>query len=92
MTYLRSGRVEPALVADVLDELAVDFEALGCSLCSDPYVIDNHSPSLQVVDRMSQMMAALAHVMRSAYLDSAMAGIALEELRVKLVAAHARQG
>lgn len=90
MPFGRPGRVEPALVAEVLDEIALDIEALGCGLCLDPALVAAHGESLQAIDRLAQTMAALAHVMRSACLDSAMAGVALEDLRDKLVAAHAR--
>lgn len=67
-------------VADVLDSLGAETEALGETLCADPAIVAAHLTQLQALDRIAQFQHALAVVLRSDCMSAAVEQTGLDEL------------
>jgi hypothetical protein len=73
-----------ARVADVLDGLGLEIEALGERLCADPAFVAEHLDQLQSIDRIAQFQHALAKLLRAECVTSALDLIGLDELADRL--------
>lgn len=73
-----------ASIADEMERLRDDIEALGAALCADPRVVDAHAEALQALDRIGQHQVALASVLRADDAGRCIAGLPLEQLRQRL--------
>jgi len=72
--------VDLTRVADVLDSLGAETEALGEALCADPAIVAAYLTQLQALDRIAQFQHALAVVLRSDCPSTAVAQTGLDEL------------
>ena len=72
--------VDLTRVADVLDSLGAETEALGEALCADPAMVAAHLTRLQALDRIAQFQHALAAVLRSDCPSVAVEQSGLDEL------------
>ncbi len=73
-----------ALAAE-LDAVKLELESAAVSLCMDPAVFAGHADALQCFDRLAQVIAEVATLMRHAGPpEAALDGIRLEALRVRL--------
>jgi len=75
--------IHPA-IADALGLLARDTEAMGVALCSDVEVAGRHMEQLQAIDRISQSLRELAHVLAAGDPQAAISEIRLGDLRAAL--------
>jgi len=64
--------------------LALDAEGMGLALCSDPEVAARHMEQLQAIDRISQSLRELAHVLAASDPQAAIGEIRLGDLRAAL--------
>lgn len=67
-------------LAEVLNELGCEIEALGCTLCADPQFALRHLAQLQAIDLIAQKQHALAHVLAADCSRTAAAGLGLATL------------
>ena len=75
--------IHPA-IADSLGALASDTEGMGLALCSDPEIATRHMEQLQAIDRISQSLRELAHVLAAGDPQAAISEIRLGDLRAAL--------
>lgn len=68
-------------MAEVLDELGAEVEALGEVLCRDATFADRHYRELQAIDLIAQKQRALAAVLAGGFSEQEMRGISLDRLR-----------
>ncbi len=81
--------IRQALAAE-LDAVKLELENAAVGLCMDPAVYAGHADALQCFDRLAQIIAEVATLMRHAGPpESALADIRLEALRTRLGAACA---
>ncbi len=76
-------------LASELDAVKTSLEEAAVSLCLDPAIFTRHAEPLQCFDRLSQVIAEVAGLLRSrAAPEVALTGIRLEELRDRLTIAY----
>lgn len=72
-----------------LDAVKTALEEAAVSLCLDPAVFERHAEPLQCFDRLAQVIAEVAAVLRStAAPDVALAGVRLDVVRERLVLSY----
>ena len=71
-------------VADVLDGMGLEIEALGERLCADSAFVATHLADLQAIDRIAQYQHALASVVRADCIATAIDLIGIDELADRL--------
>ncbi|HQS69296.1 MAG: hypothetical protein B7Y36_17145 [Novosphingobium sp. 28-62-57] len=76
--------IDLARVAEVLDMLGEEVEALGRQLCTDPALVATFMNELQAIDRIAQHQHALASLLRADCMTSAVNSLGLEELAQRL--------
>ena len=69
-----------AAVAQRLQALAVEVEALGADLCADEHVVQRHLVGLQGIDRLAQNLNQIVAVLTAADADAAVEAVALQDL------------
>lgn len=70
-------------MADVLNELGAEVEALGEVLCRDGAFVGKHVRELQAIDLIAQKQRALAAILAAGFSDEEMQRISLEALRLR---------
>jgi hypothetical protein len=68
-------------MAEVLNELGAEVEALGEVLCRDPDFVGRHVRELQAIDLIAQKQRALAAILADGFSDKEMRRISLDALR-----------
>ncbi len=68
-------------MAEVLDELGTEVEALGEVLCRDVGFASRHVRELQAIDLIAQKQRALAAILAAGFSDAEMRRISLDALR-----------
>ena len=68
-------------MAEVLDELGTEVEALGEVLCRDVAFADRHCRELQAIDLIAQKQRALAAILAAGFCEQEMRRISLDALR-----------
>lgn len=74
-----------ALIAKELDAIRELLEEVGVDLCGHPVIVQEYSRALQGIDELAQRNENLARVLRASAMESAIDGISLESLRVRLL-------
>lgn len=69
-----------ARVADVLENLAHEIEALGHDLCGDPELLARYIGELQRFDRIAQFQRELAGLLRADCHRTALSKLRMDEL------------
>lgn len=78
-------------LAQALEAMAVDTEAVGTILCDDHALCDRFAHELQAIDRLAQLQRVIAQMLRAPSLDSAEQLCSIGALREQLFGAdHAR--
>lgn len=72
-----------ATVADVLEELAGEIEALGAALCMDAGVLSQHMATLQAIDLIAQKQRWLATLLLAECPLAAVDTIGVETLKAR---------
>ena len=75
-------------IAEELEKLRHETEALGATLCSDVDVAMRHIGALQSLDRLAQTQLALAKILRADDPSEALAATDLHNLRERLMDDH----
>lgn len=75
-------------IAQVLDRLGAETDALGATLCADPALAARHCHALQAVDRIAQMQRSLAALLLADCHACAVAGLGMAELQAQLLTIH----
>ncbi len=75
-------------IAQVLDRLGAETDALGASLCADPAIAAQHMHALQAVDRIAQMQRSLAALLVADCHACAVAALGMADLQAQLLAIH----
>lgn len=70
-----------AEIADVLDEISAEIEALGAALCEDPHLCARHVEALQSIDLIAQKQRWLAELMRADCRETLVDSIGVEALQ-----------
>ena len=70
-----------AQIADILDEIGNEIEALGAALCDDPTLCARHIEALQSIDLIAQKQRWLAELLRADSHDAIVERIGVEALR-----------
>ena len=70
-----------AEIADVLDEISAEIEALGAALCEDPQFCTRHVEALQSIDLIAQKQRWLAELMRADSREALVDSIGIEALQ-----------
>ena len=70
-----------AEIADVLDEISAEIEALGAALCEDPQFCTRHVEALQSIDLIAQKQRWLAELMRADSREVLVDSIGIEALQ-----------
>lgn len=70
-------------VADVLQELALEIEELGTTLCMDIAVLNRHTRTLQSIDLIAQKQRWLATLLQADCPLSAVDTIGVETLKAR---------
>ncbi|GGC10837.1 hypothetical protein GCM10011494_31990 [Novosphingobium endophyticum] len=68
-------------MAEVLNELGAEVEALGEVLCRDSGFVGKHVRELQAIDLIAQKQRALAAILAAGFSDQEMRRISLDALR-----------
>lgn len=68
-------------MAEVLNELGTEVEALGEVLCRDAAFADRHCRELQAIDLIAQKQRALASILAAGFSEHEMRRISLDALR-----------
>ena len=68
-------------MAEVLNELGTEVEALGEVLCRDAAFADRHCRELQAIDLIAQKQRALAAILAAGFSEQEMRRISLDALR-----------
>lgn len=76
--------IDLSRVAEVLDLLGEEVEALGRQLCADPALVSSYLTEMQAIDRIAQHQHALASLLRADCMSSAINTLGLEELAHRL--------
>ena len=71
-------------IAEVLEELSQEVEALGASLCSDMDIAMRHMDTLQAIDLIAQKQRSLAAVLNADCVVEGVERIGLEKLRERM--------
>jgi hypothetical protein len=71
-------------IADVLEELSQEVEALGSSLCTDIDIAMRHMDTLQAIDLIAQKQRSLAAVLNADCVVEGIESIGLEKLRERM--------
>jgi len=77
-----------AATADTLETMSREIEQLGGDLCSSPALAEQFLDQLQAIDRFSQTLSQLAHVLRAPEPGAAINAVCMDELRAQLQRAH----
>lgn len=75
-------------IADELEQMRGETEALGADLCSDADVVMRHLNALQCLDRLAQTQLALAKILRADDPSEALSKTDLHSLRDRLMRAR----
>lgn len=70
-------------MAEVLNELGTEVEALGEVLCRDADFADRHCRELQAIDLIAQKQRALAAILVAGFSEQEMRRISLDALRAR---------
>ena len=68
-------------MAEVLNELGTEVEALGEVLCRDATFVERHCRELQAIDLIAQKQRALAAILAAGFSEHEMRRISLDTLR-----------
>jgi hypothetical protein len=68
-------------MAEVLNELGTEVEALGEVLCRDENFVERHCRELQAIDLIAQKQRALAAILAGGFSEQEMRRISLDALR-----------
>jgi hypothetical protein len=71
-------------IADVLQDLSLDIEGLGTTLCANADFVQRHVQELQLIDLIAQKQRSLAGLLRADCPKRAMSEICLDDLRERL--------
>jgi CheY-like chemotaxis protein len=71
-------------IAEVLEELSQEVEALGASLCGDMDIAMRHMDTLQAIDLIAQKQRSLAAVLNADCVVEGVERIGLEKLRERM--------
>ena len=75
-------------IAEVLEELSREVEALGSSLCGDMDIAMRHMDTLQAIDLIAQKQRSLAAVLNADCVVEGVESIGLEKLRERMRLGH----
>lgn len=77
----RPSRALLNAVASYLQDIAREAEALGAQICDDASVVERHGESLQGIDRISQTLTQIAHVLTAEDPAATVESLSLGDLR-----------